>query len=156
MFKNEKVKEKEKVSQDFINSNNIIGKGSTFNGNIDTYGNLRVEGRIIGNVRSKSKIAVGTSAIIEGNILAQVAEIEGEVKGSVEVTDVLILKPDCSISGDIITNKLIVEAGAKFDGQCKMGNAASKIEFDEKQDKKTFEEKKSEENSTLLTKTIGG
>lgn len=127
MFKNQK---EEKVSQDFANSNNIIGKGSTFTGNIDTYGNLRVEGRIIGNVRSKSKIAVGQSAYIEGNILAQVSEIEGEVKGSVEVTDMLILKPTCTISGDIIANKLVVEAGAKFEGQCKMGGAAKKVDFD--------------------------
>lgn len=131
MFKNQKD---EKVTQDLINSNNIIGKGSTFNGNIDTYGNLRVEGRIIGNVRSKSKIAVGQSAVIDGNILAQVAEVEGEVKGSVEVTDVLILKPTCSISGDIIANKLVVEAGAKFDGQCKMGSAKSKVDFENKSD----------------------
>lgn len=131
MFKNQKDEKvaKEKVSQEYINSNNIIGKGSTFNGNVDTYGNLRVEGRIIGNVRSKSKIAVGQSAFIEGNVLAQVAEIEGEIKGSVEVTDILILKPNCSISGDIIANKLVVESGAKFDGQCKMGTAASKVDF---------------------------
>ncbi|MBL6446589.1 polymer-forming cytoskeletal protein [Fulvivirga sp. 29W222] len=133
MFKNHKDN---KVSQDLINSNNIIGKGSTFNGNIDTYGNLRVEGRIIGNIRSKSKIAVGQSAVIDGNILAQVAELEGEVKGSVEVTDVLILKPTCSISGDIIANKLVVEAGAKFDGKCKMGTAKSKVDFESKPDDK--------------------
>lgn len=141
MFKNQK---EEKVSQDFVNSNNIIGKGSTFTGNIDTYGNLRVEGRIIGNIRSKSKIAVGQSAFIEGNILAQVSEIEGEVKGSVEVTDLLILKPTCVISGDIIANKLVVEAGAKFEGQCKMGGAAKKIDFEgnAQQEGKTTEEKK--------------
>ena len=129
MFKNQKD---EKVAQELANSNNIIGKGSTFNGNIDTYGNLRVEGRIIGNVRSKSKIAVGQSAVIDGNILAQVAELEGEIKGSVEVTDVLILKPTCNIKGDIIANKLVVEEGAKFDGQCKMGSASNKVEFDNK------------------------
>lgn len=145
MFKNPK---EEKVSQDFVNSNNIIGKGSTFTGNIDTYGNLRVEGRIIGNVRSKSKIAVGQSAFIEGNILAQVSEIEGEVKGSVEVTDVLILKPTCVISGDIIANKLVVEAGAKFEGQCKMGGAAKKIDFDLKVDEKN------KENTTKEEKTL--
>ncbi|UII28799.1 polymer-forming cytoskeletal protein [Fulvivirga maritima] len=130
--KNNQVKGREdKSSQEFINSNNIIGKGSTFSGNIETYGNLRVEGRIIGDVRSKSKVAVGQSAIIEGNILSQVAEIEGEVKGSVEVSDLLILKPNCSIKGDIITNKLVVEAGAKFDGKCNMGKAVKKIEFEQ-------------------------
>lgn len=140
MFKNPKD---EKAAQEFINSNNIIGKGSTFNGNIDTYGNLRIEGRIIGNIRSKSKVAVGQSASIEGNILSQVAEIEGEVKGSVEVTDILILKPSCVISGDIIANKLVVEAGAKFEGQCKMGSAANKIDLEPVKIKEEEKEEKS-------------
>ncbi len=119
----------EKVPQDAVNSNNIIGKGSTFTGNIQTYGNIRVEGRIVGDVVSKSKVAIGPSAVIEGNVLAQVAEVEGEVKGALEVTDILTLKPSCKILGDIITNKLIVESGAKFEGKCKMGQGLSKIEL---------------------------
>ena len=118
-----------KASAEYANSNNIIGQGSTFRGNIETYGNLRVEGRIIGDVKSKSKVAVGQSAVIEGNIHSQVAEIEGEVKGSVEVSDLLVLKPNCKINGDINTNKLVVESGAMFDGKCNMGKAAKKVEF---------------------------
>ena len=121
-----------KNSAEAINSNNIIGKGSTFKGNVETYGNIRVEGRIIGDLKSKSKVAIGPSAYIDGNVLAQVAEVEGEVKGSIEVTELLILKPNCKISGDIITNKLVVESGAQFDGKCKMGDKnIRKIEFDQ-------------------------
>lgn len=52
--------QEDKVPQEALNSNNIIGKGSTFSGNIQTYGNIRVEGRIVGDVVSKSKVAIGT------------------------------------------------------------------------------------------------
>ncbi|MTI19704.1 polymer-forming cytoskeletal protein, partial [Fulvivirga sp. RKSG066] len=121
MFKNKEEKQV-KNSTEAMNSNNIIGKGSTFKGNVETYGNIRVEGKIIGDLTSKSKVAIGPSAMIDGNVLAQVAEVEGEVKGSLEVTELLILKPNCKITGDIITNKLVVESGAKFDGKCKMGD----------------------------------
>ena len=127
MFKNNS--HDDKVSQDALSSNNIIGKGSTFSGNIQTYGNIRVEGRIIGDVVSKSKVAIGPSAIIEGNVLAQVSEVEGEVKGSIEVTDLLTLKPNCKILGNITTDKLVVESGAKFEGKCRMGQGLSKIEL---------------------------
>jgi len=120
MFKNKDDKQVKNTTEG-MNSNNIIGKGSTFKGNVETYGNIRVEGRIIGDLTSKSKVAIGPSAYIDGNVHAQVAEVEGEVKGSLEVTEVLVLKPTCKISGDIITNKLVVESGAKFDGKCKMG-----------------------------------
>ncbi|MEQ8927594.1 MAG: polymer-forming cytoskeletal protein [Fulvivirga sp.] len=112
-----------------MNSNNIIGKGTTFTGNIETYGNIRIEGKVVGDIISKSKVAVGPSAVIEGKLLAQIAEIEGEIKGKLEVTDHLILKPTSKIEGDIIANKLTVESGARFDGQCKMGEKNLKIEL---------------------------
>lgn len=131
--------DKKKVAvaqQEAMNSNNIIGKGSTFKGEIQTYGNIRIEGKVIGDIISKSKIAIGPSAVVEGNVKAQIAEVEGTVTGSLEISDVLTLKGNCTVNGDIISNKLVVESGAKFDGQCKMGNQNMKIELpDLKEDK---------------------
>lgn len=129
MFKNNS--KDEIPSAEAANANNTIGKGSVFTGNIQTYGNLRVEGRVNGDVISKSKVVIGPSAIIEGSLHAKVAEIEGEINGSVEVIDNLVLKPTCKILGNIITNKLIVESGAKFEGQCKMGGQNGKIDLKE-------------------------
>jgi len=118
MFKN---KQDEMATQEATNSSNIIGKGTIVEGNVEAYGNIRIEGRINGSVKSKSKIALGQSSFVEGNIMAQNAEISGEVKGVVEVSDQLILRPSAVIAGDIITGKLIVESGATFNGGCKMG-----------------------------------
>ena len=114
-------KEDHKVAEEISNSSNIIGKGTVLQGDIETFGNMRIEGRVVGNVKTKSKIVLGQSAKIEGNVLAQNAEVEGELKGNIRITDVLILKPTAVIHGDIVTNKLIVESGAAFNGGCKMG-----------------------------------
>ncbi len=127
------------ASAEIMNSNNIIGKGSTFKGNIETYGNIRIEGKVTGDIISKSKVVVGPSAVIEGKLQAQVAEIEGQVKGTVEVSDNLILKPTCNINGDIIANKLVVEAGAKFDGQCKMGQPKLKVDANKTEEPKNMQ-----------------
>ena len=59
--------------------------------------------------------------------MAQIAEVEGHVTGKVEVSDVLILKPTAVIDGDIITNKMVVESGAVFNGSCKMSNSNGSI-----------------------------
>lgn len=118
MFKN---KQEEMATQEASNSSNIIGKGTIVEGNVEAYGNIRIEGRINGSVKSKSKIALGQSSYVEGNIIAQNAEISGEVKGVVDVSEQLILRPSAVIAGDIITGKLIVESGAVFNGGCKMG-----------------------------------
>ena len=109
------------TEEELSNSSNIIGKGTTVEGNIDTFGNIRVEGRIKGNIKSKSKIAMGQSSYIEGDISAQNAEIAGEVAGKIEVSELLIIKPSGVVRGDIVTGKLIVESGAAFNGSCVMG-----------------------------------
>ncbi|MCB0504742.1 MAG: polymer-forming cytoskeletal protein [Cyclobacteriaceae bacterium] len=124
-------KDEKKVAEELSNSSNIIGKGTTLEGNIEAYGNIRVEGRVVGNIVTKSKVALGHSCKVEGNILAQNAEVAGEVKGTVEISDLLLLKPSAVIHGDIITNKLIVESGATFNGGCKMGVSIKEIKVGE-------------------------
>ena len=122
-------KEEKKVAEELSNSSNTIGKGTTVEGNIETYGNLRVDGRVIGNIVTKSKLVLGQSSQVEGNILAQNAEVLGEVKGKLEVSDLLTLKASSVIDGDILTSKLVVETGAKFNGGCKMGNVVKEIKL---------------------------
>ncbi|MCS6794393.1 MAG: polymer-forming cytoskeletal protein [Raineya sp.] len=104
------------------NASTNIGKGATLQGNIDTFGNVRVDGKLIGDIRSKSKVATGNASLVEGSITAQNAEIEGEVKGSLEIAELLVLKSTAVVNGDIITAKMVVEAGAIFNGRCQMGD----------------------------------
>ena len=124
-------KEEKKVAEELSNSSNTIGKGTTIEGNIETYGNLRVDGRVVGNVVTKSKLVLGQTSQVDGNILAQNAEVFGEIKGKIEVSDLLILKASCVIHGDILTSKLIVETGATFNGGCKMGKPVKEIKIGE-------------------------
>ncbi len=114
-------KEQKRAADEISNSSNVIGKGTILEGNIETFGNLRIEGKVIGNIRSKSKVALGNSSQIEGNLFAQNADIEGQVKGKLEIAEVLVLKATAVINGDITTGKLVVESGAVFNGTCKMG-----------------------------------
>jgi cytoskeletal protein CcmA (bactofilin family) len=120
-------KEQKRAADEISNSSNVIGKGTVLEGNIETFGNIRIEGKVIGNVKSKSKIALGSSCHIEGNIHAQNADIEGEVRGKIEISELLVLKATAVIHGDISTGKLVVEPGASFNGSCKMGAAVKDI-----------------------------
>ena len=139
MFKN---KQENMTVQDPSNSSNNIGKGTIIEGNVETFGNIRIEGKVNGSVKSKSKIVLGPSSFIEGNIVSQNAEISGEVKGVVEVSDQLILRPTAIINGDIVTNKLIVESGATFNGGCKMGVNQKEIKIGANGQSTPFEAKK--------------
>lgn len=122
-------KQDQKVADELSNSSNIIGKGTILTGNLETYGNVRVEGKVVGDIKTKSKAAFGHSSQVDGSVLAQNAEVAGHITGTVEISEVLVLKTTAVIDGDIITNKLIVESGAVFNGSCKMGVKSKEIKI---------------------------
>jgi cytoskeletal protein CcmA (bactofilin family) len=139
MFGNKK--QEELAAQELHNSANTIGKGTVIRGDIETYGNIRIEGEIIGNIKSKAKVALGATAKVEGNIIAQNVEVEGEVKGVLDIGELLILKASAVVNGDIITSKMVVESGAIFNGNCKMGENKKDIKIGETQERKVAKPK---------------
>ena len=132
MFAN---KDKKGVSEELASKNNQIEKGTTIKGDIHTQGNIRIDGDIEGNIVSEAKVVLGETCLVSGNLTAVVAEVSGEVKGIVEISDHLILKPSAVINGDIVTNKMTVEPGAVFNGGCKMGAVVKDISSGDKEGK---------------------
>jgi len=125
----------DKNEEELNNARNIIGKGTILNGDLETFGNIRIEGKMVGNLKTKSKLIIGHSSEIGGNVMAQNADVEGTVNGNIEVSEILCLKNTAVINGDISTNKLIVESGAVFNGGCKMGVTMKKIKIGETREK---------------------
>lgn len=106
---------------------NIIGLGTTIEGNVDAQGDIRIDGKIIGNVVSRGKVVLGSTGIVEGNIIARNAEIAGETIGKINIEELLTLKNTANINGDIVTSKLMVETGANFTGTCQMGAVVKEL-----------------------------
>ncbi|MFZ9980611.1 MAG: bactofilin family protein [Cyclobacteriaceae bacterium] len=117
------TKEQKKAAEELSNSSTLVGKGTVIEGNIETSGTIRIEGKVTGNVTSRSKVVLGPLSSVLGDILALNADIEGEVKGNLEIGELLTLKSTSVTEGDIQTSKLVVEPGASFNGKCTMGNA---------------------------------
>ncbi len=94
-----------------------------------TDSNLRIDGEIVGNVFSRSKVVIGETGTIFGNISCQEADIEGTIEGSLEIEGLLILREKSKIIGDITTARLHIEEGAIFLGSCQMtGYEATKAQ----------------------------
>lgn len=100
---------------------NLIGNGTKIVGDITSAGDVRIDGYLTGNIIIAGKFVLGPSGIVEGNITSVNADLSGEIKGTVNVSDTLSLKNTAKINGDIITSKLIIEPGALFTGTCNMG-----------------------------------
>ncbi len=106
---------------------NLIGVGTQIIGDIISSGDVRIDGTLNGNVKLNGRLVIGPNGKIEGNVICQNADISGEIKGTVEVVEMLALKATAKILGDMITGKLSIEPGAVFTGSCNMGAIVKNI-----------------------------
>ena len=83
-------------------------------GDLKGKGEVQIEGRVKGEIRSNSAI-VSPDAEIDGSIVAQSIEVAGQVKGRVEAKHVRILK-SAKMFGDVVHEVLEVESGAQIEG----------------------------------------
>ena len=106
---------------------NLIGSGTQIKGDIDSSGDFRIDGTLIGNISLKGRLVIGSHGKIEGNVTCQNADISGEIKGKINVGEILALKNTAKILGDIATGKISIEPGAIFTGTCNMGAIVKNI-----------------------------
>ena len=99
----------------------VIGPGTVIEGHLTAEGDLRVEGTVKGDVTTRTSLIVGEKAIVDGNIVADQAEIAGRVNGTVKALGLLIIRSSSTIVGDVITKDLNVESGSSFNGRFQVG-----------------------------------
>ena len=113
---------------------NLIGVGTTISGDVTSSGDIRVDGTLKGSINTKGKVVVGSTGIVEGDVVCQNADISGELKAKISVSELLALKSTAKLDGDILTNKLAIEPGATFSGSCSMGAVIKDIKDAGKQE----------------------
>lgn len=109
------------------NAINLIGNRTTITGDIQSSGDFRIDGILNGNITLNGRLVIGPNGKIEGNVICQNADISGEIKGKVQVAEMLALKTTAKILGDIVTGKISIEPGAVFTGTCNMGAIVKNI-----------------------------
>lgn len=103
-----------------ISSINTITEGTSIKGDITANGDFRLDGTLEGNITLTGKLVVGEKGAVKGNIICQNANIIGVVTGNVSVKEFLTLFASSRVLGDIITDRLSIEPGARFSGSCRM------------------------------------
>lgn len=102
---------------------NIIGSGTTLKGDIVSDGDFRIDGTLIGSIHSKSKVIIGTTGSVEGEIRCANGDFSGTIKANIVASEMVALKSTCKVIGNLQIGKLSIEPGAQFSGNCKMDNA---------------------------------
>ncbi len=99
---------------------NIISMGTKVSGEIESDGDVRIDGMLTGKIHAKGKVVVGNEGVVDGEIHCQNAVISGKVNAVLEVKELAVFKQSARFTGKIMTSKISIETGALFSGECKM------------------------------------
>ena len=106
--------------QEAPGKNNLIGNGTTIKGEINATGDIRVDGTIIGTLKSTGKIVIGQQGLVEGEVICNNIEVSGRIKGIVRVEELTTLRSTSRLEVELYTKQLLIEVGAIFTGKCDM------------------------------------
>jgi cytoskeletal protein CcmA (bactofilin family) len=100
-----------------LSAPSIIGADMVITGALNSTGDIQIDGRVEGDVRSIG-LVVGEKAEVHGEIYAEDITVRGKVVGRIHARKVL-LATTSHVEGDILHEAFAVESGAFFEGNCR-------------------------------------
>jgi cytoskeletal protein CcmA (bactofilin family) len=111
--------------------NNIIGAGSSIQGDQIIKGHLLISGECIGNLKfdlaTEDTAVVDLNGVMRGDITCKNAIVIGRVEGNLRVENRLEIYPSAIVNGDIDYGQIFIHADARVNGQlhCLLDDAES-------------------------------
>ncbi len=119
-----------KKTVDHGNNHTLISRGTKIVGDIHFAGELQIEGQVIGNVIAEgsndARLVIADKGLVEGEVRAPSAVINGNVRGDVRSTKHLELASKSVIQGNVYYNIIEMVKGSQVNGNL--------VHFDEKSD----------------------
>ena len=107
----------------FVAITTLIDKDTVISGNTSYSGGIRIDGKVIGNLKvhgqEGSLLIMGYGSKITGDVQVEKAIINGEVEGNIKCLDYLELNTNATVSGNIEYELIEVHEGAKINGRLK-------------------------------------
>jgi cytoskeletal protein CcmA (bactofilin family) len=94
-------------------------------GRLQIEGDLRVGGRLEGEVLATGDVEIGDMAKVKASVAGRKVNIRGHVSGHVTASERLVVARTGSLFGDVRVARLVVQDGATFSGNVSMGGAAA-------------------------------
>ena len=111
----------EKVAVDYTKpANTFIDKGITISAKeLRGDESVRIDGKFIGDIRLDGLLQIGPTGVVIGNIQISYALISGRVEGNIQCRATLCLANTARVTGDVFTDKIVMDEGSVFHGICK-------------------------------------
>ena len=95
----------------------IVSSDLTIEGNLNSAGEIQVDGVVHGDIKCKALI-LGGKGSVTGEVTAQTVRMHGAIKGMIRAKSVF-LASTARMSGDVEHESLAIEPGAYMEGHCK-------------------------------------
>jgi len=105
-------------------SETIIGKTLTIEGEVSGTEPLLVMGTVKGKINLKNKVSIAQEGCLEAGVEASTLDVAGVVRGNVQVSDLLEIKPGGRMEGDIAAPRVLIADGALYKGNIDMDTSS--------------------------------
>jgi len=97
----------------------VIGSGLTVDGRIRAKEEIRVFGKVTGNMNVRGRVVVEDGGLVTANIKAEEIVIRGKVQGDIDC-DRANIEPKGELIGDVASPRMMLADGAVFKGKIDM------------------------------------
>lgn len=96
----------------------IIGSSTRVRGRVNGNGDLRVDGRVDGEILlAQGDLTLGETAEVDATVRADNIHVLGRLEGDVQAAGKLSVGAGASVRGNVRAKSLTLEDGANFSGQ---------------------------------------
>jgi len=99
----------------------FIGANTSIEGTLEFNNTIRLDGNVNGKIYSNhGTVIIGEKAVVNAEIIVDVAIIMGEVNGTIDARERIEVYPPGRVMGDIQAPAVLIESGVIFNGDCCM------------------------------------
>jgi cytoskeletal protein CcmA (bactofilin family) len=98
----------------------LLDSQLSLTGDLDTAGSLRIDGKLDGTIRRADTVVLGVGASMSGDVHAREVVIGGTLTGNVHATERVELQATAIVTGDILTQTILVQEGGVVNGRVLM------------------------------------
>jgi cytoskeletal protein CcmA (bactofilin family) len=97
--------------------NGFVDASCTIRGELEFKSSFGLDGRMEGQIRSKSELLVGEAGVFEGEIEVARCIVGGTVRGTIRATEQVVFHATAKVWADVYTPALVMEDGAFLEGK---------------------------------------
>ncbi len=103
-----------------------IASGTKVVGQISGNAELVIDGQVEGEIDLDSRVVIGASGRVKGEIQARAIEVGGKVHGNVRGKERVEVLTSGGLEGDVVSPRVVIAEGAFFKGKVEMADPTRK------------------------------